>query len=78
MYRDPLAGPIPRSDDALLPAANRNADSIASSALTKCVSRKAKSVPDDDREAWQRLTVRARVAVCRTITGYADYVVGAT
>ena len=57
MYRDPLAGPIPRSDDApacqlalskargacLLPATNRNADSIASSALTKCVSGKAKS-----------------------------------
>ena len=31
-------------------------------------------VPGDVRGAWQRLAVRARVAVHRTILGWADYV----
>ena len=30
--------------------------------------------PGDGRGAWQRLAVRARLAVCRTIMGCADYV----
>ena len=34
-------------------------------------------VPGDDRGAWQRQAVCARVAVPRTITGCADYVVRA-
>ena len=31
-------------------------------------------LPGDGRGAWQRLAVRARVAVCRTIMWCADYV----
>ena len=31
-------------------------------------------VPDDGRGAWQRLAVHARVTVCRTTMGCADYV----
>ena len=31
-------------------------------------------VPDDGRGAWQRRAVHARVTVCRTIMGCADYV----
>ena len=31
-------------------------------------------VAGDGRGAWQRLAVRARLAVCRTIMGCADYV----
>ena len=31
-------------------------------------------LPDDGRGAWQRRAVHARVTVCRTIMGCADYV----
>ena len=35
-------------------------------------------VPGDGRGVWQRQAVHARVTVCRTIMGCADYVRGAS